>query len=183
VVELFFDLVFVAAISQLAGPLGRHYEWQEVGRYGFLLLVSWWGWQGYVMYATRFGGDDTRTQLETMLQMVAVMFMAANAETGLDSTSAAGFAAAYGVMRLLLAGAFARAWWSRARLSGATTQSDSGLLPSCGSRLRPSRCRHAMAGGRSPLASTSARRPQPRVTPCAFRRMRHICRNGSASSR
>jgi low temperature requirement protein LtrA len=109
-VELFFDLVFVAAVSQLAGPLSRHYAWGELGRYAFLLLVTWWGWQGYVMYATRFGRDDARDQLATMLQMVAVMFMAANAEAGLDSESSAGFAAAYGVMRLLLALSFRRAW-------------------------------------------------------------------------
>lgn len=109
-IELFFDLVFVAAISQLGAPLAEHYDGSELWRYGFLLLVTWWAWHGYVMYATRYGSDDTRERLTTMLQMVAVIFMAANAEAGLDSTSSAGFAAAYGGMRLLLAGAFACRW-------------------------------------------------------------------------
>lgn len=109
-IELFFDLVFVAAVSQLGAPLARHYGWSELWRYTFLLLVTWWGWHGYVMYATRFGRDDRRDRLMTMLQMVAVVFMAANAEDGLDSESSAGFAAAYGVMRLLLASAFAMEW-------------------------------------------------------------------------
>jgi low temperature requirement protein LtrA len=110
-IELFFDLVFVAAISQLGAPLGRRYAWGELWRYGFLLLVTWWAWHGYVMYATRFGRDDTAERLATMVQMVAVIFMAANAEEGLDSSSSAGFAAAYGAMRLLLAAAFAGRWW------------------------------------------------------------------------
>jgi low temperature requirement protein LtrA len=40
-VELFFDLVFVAAVSQLAGLLSRHYAWEELDRYAFLLLLTW----------------------------------------------------------------------------------------------------------------------------------------------
>jgi low temperature requirement protein LtrA len=51
----------------------------------------------------------------TLLQMIGVIFMAANAEQGLDSVSSAGFAAAYAITRLILvvqyvrAGAIARA--------------------------------------------------------------------------
>jgi low temperature requirement protein LtrA len=41
--------------------------------------------------------------------MVAVIFMAANAEQGLDSDSSAGFAAAYAVMRLILVARYLRA--------------------------------------------------------------------------
>jgi low temperature requirement protein LtrA len=44
-----------------------------------------------------------------MLQMLAVIFMAANADEGLDSASSAGFAAAYAVMRLVLVARYVRA--------------------------------------------------------------------------
>jgi low temperature requirement protein LtrA len=107
--ELFFDLVFVAAVSQIGGPLAAEYSFQELGRYAFLLLVVWWAWHGYAVYATRFDTDDGVERAATLLQMLAVIFMAANAEEGLDSTSSAGFAAAYAVMRLILVARYLRA--------------------------------------------------------------------------
>jgi low temperature requirement protein LtrA len=113
--ELFFDLVFVAALSQVGAPLAHAYSFHELGRFAFLLLVIWWAWHGYASYATRFDVDDRAERIATLLQMLAVIFMAANAEAGLDSESSAGFAAAYAVMRLILAARYLRA----ARLPGA----------------------------------------------------------------
>jgi low temperature requirement protein LtrA len=100
--ELFFDLVFVAALSQVGTPLIADYSFAEATRFAFLLLLIWWAWHGYTMFATRFGSDSGRDRAATLLQMVAVIFMAANAEDGLDSASSAGFAAAYAVMRFVL---------------------------------------------------------------------------------
>src|SRR5690606_17552869 len=96
-------------VSQVSTPLASHYTFAELPRYGFLLLVIWWAWHGYAVLATRFDTDDTVQRATTFLQMVAVMFMAANAEAGLDSVSSAGFAAAYAVMRLLLVAQYLRA--------------------------------------------------------------------------
>jgi low temperature requirement protein LtrA len=107
--ELFFDLVFVAAVAQVGAPLAEHYSFAEVGRYAFLLLVIWWAWNGYAVYATRFDADAGAQRLLTLAQMAAVIFMAANAEQRLDSTSSAGFAAAYAVMRLVLVGQYLHA--------------------------------------------------------------------------
>ncbi len=107
--ELFFDVVFVAAVAQVSTRLAAHYSLVELGRFAFLLLVIWWAWHGYAMYATRFDTDDRVERAATLLQMVAVMFMAANAEQGLDSVSSAGFAAAYAAMRFILVGRYLRA--------------------------------------------------------------------------
>jgi low temperature requirement protein LtrA len=107
--ELFFDLVFVAAVSQVGAPLVRDFAFAELFRFAFLLLVIWWAWHGYALYATRFDVDDANERAATLVQMLAVIFMAANAEQGLDSLSSAGFAAAYGAMRLILAGRYLRA--------------------------------------------------------------------------
>ena len=107
--ELFFDLVFVAAVAQVGTPLAAHYSFSELGRYALLLFVIWWAWNGYAVYATRFDADDRTQRVLTLLQMVAVIFMAANAEDGLDSPSSAGFAAAYAVMRVLLVIQYLRA--------------------------------------------------------------------------
>lgn len=107
--ELFFDLVFVAAVAQVGAPLAEHYSFAGIGRYAFLLLVIWWAWNGYAVYATRFDADAGTQRVLTLAQMAAVIFMAANAEEGLDSASSAGFAAAYAVMRLILVGQYLRA--------------------------------------------------------------------------
>jgi len=107
--ELFFDLVFVAAIAQVGAPLATDYSLHGLSRYTFLLLPIWWAWHGFAMYITRVDADDGVQRALTFLQMVAVIFMAANAEDGLESDSAAGFAAAYAVMRLMLGAQYLRA--------------------------------------------------------------------------
>ena len=75
----------------------------------FLLFVTWWAWHGYAVYTTRFDARDGIQRATTLLQMVAVIFMAANAEDDLASESSAGFAAAYALMRLILVGEYLRA--------------------------------------------------------------------------
>lgn len=106
--ELFFDLVFVAAVAQVGVLLARDYSVAGLARFAFMLGVIWWAWNGYAMYATRFVGDDWLQRMLMALQMVAVIFMAANADGPLDGESSAGFAAAYAVMRLVLVAQYAR---------------------------------------------------------------------------
>ena len=101
--------MFVAAVAQVGAPLADGYSFDGLARYAFLLCMIWWAWSGHAMYATRFDADDTLQRWLTLLQMIAVIFMAANAEQGLDSVSSAGFAAAYAVMRLILVLQYVRA--------------------------------------------------------------------------
>ena len=108
-IELFFDLVFVAAVAQVGTPLVTDYSFHALGRYAFLLTLIWWAWNGYAVYATRFDPDDALQRGLTLVQMVAVIFMAANAEDDLASVSSAGFAAAYALMRLVLVIQYLRA--------------------------------------------------------------------------
>jgi low temperature requirement protein LtrA len=108
-IELFFDLVFVAAVAQVSGPLAHDFSFDGLGRYAFLLFVIWWAWSGHAVHATRFDADDGLQRTLTLLQMIGVIFMAANAEQGLDSVSSAGFAAAYAITRLILVAQYVRA--------------------------------------------------------------------------
>lgn len=39
--ELFFDLVFVVAVAQLAGAFSHHYDWAGAGVFVFGFLVVW----------------------------------------------------------------------------------------------------------------------------------------------
>lgn len=101
--ELFFDIVFVAAVAEVAGSLGEHYDWAGLVRFGFLFLLIWWAWIGHTLFATRFDSDDPAQRLLTVGQMFAVAVMAVNTQADLTSREAAGFAAAYAAMRILLA--------------------------------------------------------------------------------
>jgi low temperature requirement protein LtrA len=107
--ELFFDLIFVAAVSQVAEPLGEHYSLEELVRLMPLLALIWWAWTGHTMFSTRFDTDDTVQRGLTLLQIFAVAVMAANAKDALDSRSSAGFAAAYAGVRLVLVFQYVRA--------------------------------------------------------------------------
>jgi low temperature requirement protein LtrA len=107
--ELFFDLIFVAAVAQVAEPLREHYALAEVARLTPLFVLVWWAWTGHTVFSTRFDSRDGIQRLLTVLQMFAVAAMAANAKDALDSRSSAGFAAAYAAMRFVLVGQYFRA--------------------------------------------------------------------------
>ena len=107
--ELFFDLIFVAAVAQVAEPLHEHYSLAGVLRFATLFALIWWAWTGYTVFATRFDADDGIQRLLTLVQMFVVAAMAANAEDELHSRSSAGFMAAYAVLRLVLVAQYFRA--------------------------------------------------------------------------
>jgi low temperature requirement protein LtrA len=106
--ELFFDLVFVAAVAQVGAPLSDGYTPGGLARFGFLFLLIWWAWSGHTTYSTRFEGDDVLQRALTCAQMFAVAVMAVNAGDALGSRSSAGFAAAYAAMRLVLVAQYLR---------------------------------------------------------------------------
>jgi low temperature requirement protein LtrA len=107
--ELFFDLIFVAAVSQVGIPLGQDYTVHGLIRYSLMFLLIWWAWFGHTMYATRFDADDAVHRLLTLVQVFAAAAMAANAKQDLASRDSAGFGAAYAVQRIVLVIQYLRA--------------------------------------------------------------------------
>jgi len=107
--ELFFDLVFAGAVSQVAAPLTDDYSGAALARFAFLFLLIWWAWLGHTVFSTRFDTDDAAQRTLTLLQMFAVAVMAVNARHPLGSREAAGFAAAYAAMRVILVVQYLRA--------------------------------------------------------------------------
>lgn len=97
--ELFFDLIFVAAVAQVSVPLSTDYTVHGLGRYALMFLLIWWAWLGHTMYSSRFDSDDVLYRLLTFIQMFAAAAMAANAKAAFDSRDSAGFGAAYAVLR------------------------------------------------------------------------------------
>jgi len=107
--ELFFDLIFVAAVSQVAEPLREHYSVAGLVRFAPLFALIWWAWTGHTVFSTRFDTDDVIQRGLTLVQIFAVAVMAANAKDALDSRSSAGFAAAYAAVRFVLVAQYVRA--------------------------------------------------------------------------
>jgi low temperature requirement protein LtrA len=106
--ELFYDLVFVVAIAQLAHKLNE--DVSLLGFFGFvaLFIPVWWSWVGAAFYANRFDTDDISHRLLTALQMLAVAALAINVHHGLDESSA-GFALSYAAVRTVLVVEYLRA--------------------------------------------------------------------------
>jgi len=100
--ELFFDLIFVAAVAEVGSPLTAGYSWPGLFRYSFLFILIWWAWIGHTMFSTRFDSDDLIQRALLLLQSFIAAIMAVNAEDALDSRSSAGFGAAYAGMRIVL---------------------------------------------------------------------------------
>ena len=107
--ELFFDLIFVAAVAQVAAPLREQYSLIGLLRFTPLFVLIWWAWTGHTVFSTRFDTDDVIQRGHTLIQMFAVAAMAANAKDALDSRSSAGFAAAYAAVRFVLVAQYFRA--------------------------------------------------------------------------
>jgi low temperature requirement protein LtrA len=107
--ELFFDLIFVAAVAQVGVPLREDYTLHGLMRYALMFLLIWWAWLGQTMYSTRFDADDIVQRFLTLLQIFAAAAMAANAKSAFDSRDSAGFGAAYAVLRAVLVVQYLRA--------------------------------------------------------------------------
>jgi low temperature requirement protein LtrA len=138
--ELFFDLVFAAAIAQLSGPLEHDYSIYGIARFAFLLALIFLAWFGYTSFSTQFAVDDVIERVLIVAQVFLVAVMAANATDMLGSRDAAGFGAAYGGVRGILALQYARVFrvpdaapFVRRRIAGllmtATLWAVSALLP------------------------------------------------------
>ena len=106
--ELFYDLVFVAAIAQLATKLSDDYSLRGVVEFIMLFVPVWWAWIGHTFYSTRFDSDDTVHRLLTLLQMVFIASLAIHVPYGL-SKHATGFALSYVGVRAILVAQYWRA--------------------------------------------------------------------------
>lgn len=99
--ELLFDLIFVAAISQLALNLNGNYDIISLLELIPIFFVIWYGWLGHTFFLSRFGTDDVFTRFFTMGQMIVVAFLTINAKDALGSTGS-GFAVCYAFLRFML---------------------------------------------------------------------------------
>jgi low temperature requirement protein LtrA len=97
--ELFFDLVFVAAIAQLAASLGREPTGEGLLCFVALFAVVWWVWVELTTYADRFDSDDVFHRWAMLVAMLLAVALAA-AVPGAFHDHTAPFAIAYLALKL-----------------------------------------------------------------------------------
>ncbi len=100
--ELFFDLVFVVLVSQLAHHLAADPNWAGLGWFAFLFYAVWTSWINGTFYYDLHGTNDISVRIFTFAQMLTVAVMAVFAGD-IPGAGAGGFAIAYGLNSLLLA--------------------------------------------------------------------------------
>ncbi len=119
--ELFFDLVFVVAIAELAHALAEHVDAAGILSFVLLFVPVWWVWLGATFYNDRFETEDVSYRAFTFLQMVPVAALAIFAHDALGAT-AVGFALAYAAARILLTLLWLRGGWHNPAFAPVTTR-------------------------------------------------------------
>lgn len=99
--ELFFDLVFVAVIAQLAHRLSEHPSWEGLGWFVFLFYAIWSSWINGTLYHDLHTTDDLSIRIFTFAQMLAVSLMAVHAGD-VPGEGSDGFAIGYTLNTLIL---------------------------------------------------------------------------------
>jgi low temperature requirement protein LtrA len=74
--ELFFDLVYVFAITQLSHHLLEHLSWEGAAQTAFLLLAVYWAWNYTTWMANWFDPETVPVRLVLTFVMLASLLMA-----------------------------------------------------------------------------------------------------------
>ena len=104
--ELFYDLIYVVIIAELAHALSNHIDTKGILTYAALFVVVWWAWVNGTMYHDLHGQNDIRTRVFTFMQMFTVAAMAVFAHNAMGKGSV-GFALSYAAFQLILT----YLWW------------------------------------------------------------------------
>jgi len=107
--ELFFDVVFVVAIAQLAHELVDDHSLRGFAVFAALFLPVFIAWQGFTIYADRFDTDDIVFRLAMFAAMLAIAALAVQIPDVADGEST-GFVVAYVVLRSLMVALYLRSY-------------------------------------------------------------------------
>ncbi|MCX2748829.1 low temperature requirement protein A [Arthrobacter sp. MI7-26] len=100
--ELFFDLVFVAFVGQLARGIHGDPGWAEFGTYVLLFFPAWWAWVNIVSVVNLLPGLSSRALGIAMLAAMAAASVMAAAAPGAFGERAWAFSLANAAIRVVL---------------------------------------------------------------------------------
>jgi low temperature requirement protein LtrA len=71
--ELFFDLVFVLAITQCTAAMAHHQTWEGMAQGLLILGVLWWAWVGYAWLTSVIDPEQGAVRLVIFAAMAAML--------------------------------------------------------------------------------------------------------------
>jgi low temperature requirement protein LtrA len=74
--ELFFDLVFVFAITRVTSLMAHDLSWTTIGQGLLVLAALWWGWAAFAWLTNHVAGEDLRARLVVFVAMAAMVIVA-----------------------------------------------------------------------------------------------------------
>ena len=74
--ELFFDLVFVFALTQVTAFMADELSWQGILRGALVLMLLWWAWTAYAWLANIASTEERSIQLAILAGMAAMFVLA-----------------------------------------------------------------------------------------------------------
>jgi low temperature requirement protein LtrA len=96
--ELFFDLVFVLAITQCTSLMSDDPTWRGLGHGILILGLLWWSWVGYAWLTSVFDPEEGGIRIALFCAMAAFLIAAICEPEAFDGL-ALEFAIAYGAVR------------------------------------------------------------------------------------
>jgi low temperature requirement protein LtrA len=103
--ELFFDLVFVLAITQCTALMAADPTWTGVAQGLLVLGVLWWSWAGYAWLTSVIDPEEGAVRLAFFAAMAALLVVALCVPKAFDNLALT-FALAYGAVRAAHIGLF-----------------------------------------------------------------------------
>ena len=104
--ELFFDLVFVLALTQCTALMAEQPTWEGLAKGLLVLGVMWWAWVGYAWLTSVVDPEEGAVRISIFAAMAALLIVSLCVPQAFDGL-ALEFALAYGVVR---AGQIALFW-------------------------------------------------------------------------
>lgn len=129
--ELFLDLVFVLAITQVAGYVASDPTWSRLAEGLAILAVAWWVWSAYAWLGNTAGSDEGLVRV-VLLAAAAGMLVASLAVPHAFGADGLLFGISILAVRLVHLGAYALLARSRAdgELGGAVVRLAQSIVPS-----------------------------------------------------
>ncbi len=97
--ELFFDLVFVLALTQCTAFMASDPTWRGLAKALLILGVLWWSWVGYAWLTSVVNPEEGTVRIAIFVAMAAFLVVALCIPEAFDEAALL-FAVAYGVVRV-----------------------------------------------------------------------------------
>jgi low temperature requirement protein LtrA len=104
--ELFFDLVFVVAVSLVSQYL-HHFETEAhfstgLARYLMMFFAIWWAWMNFTWFASGYATNDWLYRLLSLVQMAGALVMAAGVPAVMEDADFSVAIGGYVIMRFAM---------------------------------------------------------------------------------